>query len=159
MIKKISDIFKKHSELILYIIFGVLTTLVNLVSFSIFTLIIGDKLYLLNNAIAWIISVIFAYFTNKLFVFNSKSFAAKVLFKEFTEFLIARIFSFLVEEFGMWFFIDILGFNNFSINIIGFNINGQLITKILLSVIVVIMNYFFSKFFIFAKKQNNDKIS
>lgn len=149
----IKELFKKYKELIMYVVFGALTTLVNFIAFWLFSHILGEKLYLVNNAIAWIISVIFAYITNKLFVFESKSFAAKILFKEFSEFLVARVFSFLIEEAGMWLFVDVLNFNEYSLNIFGFEITGQIIAKLILAVIVVIMNYFFSKFIIFAKKK------
>ena len=70
MIKKL---FIKYKELITYVIFGVLTTLVNFFAFWLFTKILGEELYLINNAIAWVMGVIFAYITNKLFVFESKS--------------------------------------------------------------------------------------
>ena len=73
--------------------------------------------------------------------------------KEFAEFVGARVFSFGVEEAGMWLFVDIIGFDEKSINVFGFVITGVWIAKILLSVIVVIMNYFFSKFIIFKKKK------
>lgn len=149
MIKKI---FLKYKEVLLYVLFGVLTTLVNFIAFGAFSYILGDNFYLISNAIAWIISVVFAYITNKLFVFNSKSLAPKILLKEFSQFLVVRIFSFVIEEFGMWLFIDILGFDTYSFEKFGFKITGQIITKILLAVIVIIINYFFSKFLIFRKK-------
>lgn len=150
MIKKI---IKKYKEIILYVIFGVLTTAVNFVSFWLLSKALGEKFYLLNNAIAWIISVIFAYITNKLFVFDSKSRNIKIVFKEVLEFFLARLFSFAVEEGGFWLFIEIMNFDKHSIILLGFNISGQLIAKVLLAVIVVIMNYFFSKFLIFSNKK------
>ncbi len=153
MMKTINKLFNKYKEVILYVVFGVLTTLVNFIAFWLFTKICGEKLYLLNNAIAWIISVIFAYITNKLFVFESKSFNFKVLMKEISSFVVARLFSFGVEEVGIWLFVDILNFGERSVTIFDFTITGQMVAKILLAVIVVIMNYFFSKFIIFAKKK------
>lgn len=150
--KKIIELANKYKELILYVIFGGLTTLVNFVSFWICGKLLGEELYLVSNAVAWFVSVIFAYFTNKLFVFESKSFAPKVLLKEITVFFTARVFSFGVEEGGMWVFIDLLNFGEFSFEFFGFEIGGQLIAKLLLAVIVVIMNYFVSKFVAFSKK-------
>lgn len=152
MMKMIKDMLKKHKELLMYIFFGVLTTVVNFIAFGAFNNILGKNFYLVSNAIAWIISVVFAYMTNKLFVFHSNSFAPKTLFKELIEFFVARIFSFIIEEFGMWLFIDVFDFDVYSIKIIGFVITGQFIVKLSLAIIVVIMNYFFSKFIIFAKK-------
>lgn len=150
--KMIKKLFIKYKELITYVIFGVLTTLVNFFAFWLFTKIFGEELYLINNAIAWVVGVIFAYITNKLFVFESKSWNLKVITKEITGFLGARIFSFLVEEGGMFLFITVLGLGEKSLTILSFTITGQFIVKILLAVIVVIINYVFSKFIIFRKK-------
>ena len=152
---KIKDLYQKHKEVIVYVIFGALTTFVNLAAFYILELLFGNNTtsYLYNNAVAWIIAVIFAYVTNKLFVFNSKSWEFKVILKEILEFLGARIFSFAVEEAGLWLFVDILSFGNLSFNLLGFDITGGLIAKIVLAVIVVILNYFFSKFIIFKSKK------
>ena len=153
MIKKL---FVKYKELITYVIFGVLTTLVNFFAFWLFTKILGEELYLINNAIAWVVGVIFAYITNKLFVFESKSWDLKVVTKEITGFLGARIFSFLVEEGGMFLFITVLGLGEKSLTILNLTITGQFIVKILLAVIVVVMNYVFSKFFIFKSSENRN---
>ena len=145
--KIIKKLFIKYKELITYVIFGVLTTLVNFFAFWLFTKILGEELYLINNAIAWVVGVIFAYITNKLFVFESKSWDLKVITKEITGFLGARIFSFLVEEGGMFLFITVLGLGEKSLTILNLTITGQFIVKILLAVIVVVLNYVFSKFF------------
>ena len=152
--KMIKKLFIKYKELITYVIFGVLTTLVNFFAFWLFTKILGEELYLINNAIAWVVGVIFAYITNKLFVFESKSWDLKVVTKEITGFLGARIFSFLVEEGGMFLFITVLGLGEKFLTILNLTITGQFIVKILLAVIVVVMNYVFSKFFIFKSSEN-----
>lgn len=150
---KIKELFIKYKEVIVYVVFGVLTTVVNFVVFWIFSKILGDDLYLVNNAVAWVISVIFAYVTNKLWVFDSKSWALKIVAKEVVEFVAARLFSFGVEEGGLLLFVNVLGFDEYSVTLFGFEITGQLIAKVILAVIVVILNYFFSKFVIFAKKK------
>ncbi len=151
--KMISKLFKKYKELITYVIFGVLTTLVNFVSFKLFNVILGEEHYLISNVIAWFISVIFAYVTNKLFVFESRSWKMKIVGKEIVSFFAARVFSFAIEEFGLWVLVDLLGFDSYSINIFGIGIGGKMIAKIVLAVIVVILNYFFSKLVIFKKKE------
>lgn len=152
---KIKELYQKYKEVIVYIIFGALTTFVNLAVFYVLELLFGNETtsYLYNNAIAWIAAVIFAYVTNKLFVFNSRSWKMSVIYKEILEFLGARIFSFAIEEAGLWLFVDILSFGKLSFNLLGFNITGGLIAKIVLAVIVVILNYFFSKFIIFKSKK------
>lgn len=145
-------LIEKYKELILYVIFGGLTTLVNFASFKIFNMILGEEYYLISNVIAWFISVIFAYVTNKLFVFESRSWKAKIISKEIFSFFTARIFSFAVEEFGLYALVDLLGFDKYSIDIFGFVLGGKMISKIILAVIVVILNYFFSKLVVFRKK-------
>lgn len=120
----------------MYLIFGVLTTLVNIVSFYIM-----DKcninLYV-NNTIAWILSVLFAYITNKLFVFESKSLEPKVVIKEGLSFLSFRLISYFMDMLCIFIMVDI-----FSIN--------KMISKIVGNVIVIVANYIFSKLFIFRK--------
>ena len=155
--KNIKKLFIKYKEPVMYIIFGVLTTLVNFMAFWLFTKIFGEQLYLVNNAIAWVAGVVFAYITNKLFVFESKSWSAKVLSKEIPEFLGARIFSFLVEEGGMLLFISVLGLGEKNLTLLNFTVTGQFIVKILLAVIVVVLNYVFSKFIIFKSKGSEIK--
>ncbi|MBR2024889.1 MAG: GtrA family protein [Clostridia bacterium] len=153
--KKIKNLIIKYKELLLYLIFGVLTTVVSIVSFWLFGLFIPDKLYLITNVISWIISVTFAFITNKLFVFESKKWGKAELSSEIPKFLGARVFSLVIEELGLILFIDLLNFNEFSKVIFGFNITGELIAKTIMSVIVIILNYFFSKFLIFTKNKKN----
>lgn len=157
MMKTIKTLFIKYKELIMYVIFGVLTTLVNFGAFWIFTKIFGEDSYLINNAIAWVVGVVFAYITNKLFVFDSKSWNLKLVTREVVEFFGARVLSFLIEEGGMLLFISILGFGEKSLELLGFTITGQFIVKILLAVIVVVLNYIFSKFFIFRKQETGTR--
>ncbi|MBQ7117976.1 MAG: GtrA family protein [Clostridia bacterium] len=149
--KKIFELIDKYKELILYIVFGGLTTAVNFVAFWICGKLLGEDLYYVSNAIAWFVSVVFAYITNKLFVFEAKSFTPKVLFKEISVFFSARVFSFFVEEGGLVLLVWVLNFGEYSMNVLGFEINGQLIAKALLAVIVVLINYFVSKFAVFTK--------
>ena len=78
---KIKRLFNKYKEIITYVIFGVLTTVVNFAAFWILSRVLGERLYLLNNAIAWVVSVAFAYVTNKLWVFESKSWAVRIAFQ------------------------------------------------------------------------------
>lgn len=149
----IKRLFNKYRELISYIFFGVLTTVVSLVSFRIFDVILGEKLYLLTNVISWVFAVIFAYITNKLWVFESKSWKASVVIKELIGFFGARILSLVIEEVGLWIMVDLLSMGDISINIFSFNINGNFIAKLIMQVVVVILNYIFSKLVIFKKSK------
>ena len=158
--EKIKQILKKliNRETVTYLIFGVLTTVVN---FGVFKLVdmtfekaFAADLTLLTNFIAWIVSVVFAFITNKLFVFESKSWKANVIAKEIPSFIGARVFSLGVEELGLFIFITWLGFDSFVLEILpGFALGGKMLVKIALAVIVVVMNYVFSKFIIFKNKE------
>lgn len=129
-----------NPETISYLFFGVLTTLVNYVSYFI----LSSQLkidYKISTVISWILAVLFAYITNKMWVFKSTSFNSEILFKEITAFLSARIVSGIFEFIWMIFTVEILKMND-------------LIAKLLANVFVVIMNYFFSKMFIFKKNKH-----
>ena len=149
----IKNLIIKYKELIIYGVFGVGTTLVNFLTYKLFNVLLGVEYYLVSNVIAWFVSVIFAYVTNKLFVFESKSWKLKVVAKEVPSFFAARVFSFLVEEAGLFLLVDALGMKNFGMELSGFAISGNMISKVLLAVIVVVLNYFFSKFVVFRKKK------
>lgn len=145
-------LINKYKELILYVIFGGVTTLVNLITLKAFNMILGDKRYLVSNVIAWLVSVIFAYVTNKLFVFESKSWKMNVVGKEVFSFFSARVFSLLIEEAGLYLLVDLANLGDKTVNVFGVVIGGIMISKIILAVVVVILNYVFSKLVIFKKK-------
>ena len=139
-----------NRETITYLTFGVLTTAVNYAVFAVFFYFLGKESALISNLFAFVIAVIFAYITNKLFVFQSKSWHPSVLKNEIPAFVAARLLSFGIEELGILLAADV-----FAINKTDFlGINGMLYVKLALSVVVIIMNYFFSKFIIFKPKQN-----
>lgn len=133
MFHKISQLYQKHKEVILYLIFGGLTTVVNwVVFFPLFYYTPLSSYGTVCNAIAWVAAVIFAFLTNKPFVFESHDWSWKVLFPELTGFVGCRIFSFLLESVFILVTIDYLHWNGITM-------------KILISVIVVIVNYIGSK--------------
>jgi len=150
-VKKIISFFK--SEIGLYLFFGILTTLVNIICFQVFGLIFGKSAYLLSNALSWVIAVAFAYVTNKIWVFKSKSWSIDVIKTEMPAFLSARVFSLILEEIGLWLMIDILKFEKFSFEFLSVLITGSLIAKLIMQFIVVLSNYIFSKFLIFRNKK------
>lgn len=143
MIKKIKELYVKYKEIINYLIFGVLTTLVNLITkyILLFTILNPTNGFQLQIAIiiSWIVAVIFAYFTNRRFVFESKN---ENKLKEFISFVVARIATLLLEMFIMWFFVTLLKLNS-DLYVIIFTLVAQ--------VAVVIGNYIFSKLFVFKK--------
>ena len=119
-------------ELILYLIFGILTTIVNIVVYLIFAKFLNID-YIISNIFAWFFSVLFAYVTNRIWVFERKT---NNIIKEATLFYGGRVFSGVLDTGFMYLFIDILFINDF-------------ISKIIIQVIVVIVNYVFSKFIVF----------
>ena len=150
---KIKELAHKYKELITYGFFGVLTTLVNLAVFRLCSIAVGDEYYLISNIIAWISAVIFAFITNKLWVFESKSLAPKIFFKELLSFFAARTLSFIIEEAGLFVFVDIFNFSEISLKILSLEVSGEMISKLILAVVVVVFNYFFSKMIIFKRKK------
>ncbi len=149
--RKIISLLK--GEIGLYLFFGILTTLVNIICFQVFGLIFGKNAYLLSNAVSWVIAVAFAYVTNKIWVFKSKSWSVDVIKTEMPAFLSARVFSLILEEIGLWLMIDIFKFEKFSFEFLSVLITGSLIAKLIMQVIVVLSNYIFSKFLIFKDKK------
>ena len=142
-----------NKETVTYVFFGGLTTLVNLVVFKVFDLFFGGKWYLLTNTIAWIAAVAFAFVTNKLFVFESKKWTFGVLKKEIPGFLSARIGSYFVEQGGLWCFVELLHFDEKVFDFKLLQLSGKIVAKLIIGVIVVVLNYLFSKFVIFKKKE------
>ncbi len=149
----IKKLIIKYKELIVYAVFGVGTTLVDFAVYELFNLALGADFYLLSNIVGWFVSVIFAFVTNKLFVFESKSWKPRLLVREALPFFGARVFSLLIAEAGLFLLVDICGMKEFSLEVMSFNISGETAAKALLSVIVVVLNYFFSKFVVFKKKK------
>lgn len=141
-----------NKETVLYLFFGGFTTLVNYLCFYLFYRTAGLS-SLWSNFIAFAAAVIFAYLVNKLFVFESKSWSLQILLPEMGQFLAARIFSFLLEEAGLWVADDLLKLGRFTLlRLGGFSMDGILLTKLALAVVVVVLNYVFCKLLIFKKK-------
>lgn len=128
-------LYFKYEEAIIYLVFGVLTTLVNIVVFYVLDTVLGVQ-YLVANAAAIVLSILFAFFTNKKYVFKSKSENFQSWFKEFMLFCGFRAVSGVFDMLSMWILVD---FITLDTNI----------AKIATQFIVVVLNYFFSKFFIF----------
>lgn len=143
MFNSILALYKKYKEIINYLIFGGLTTVVNLLVkyallFTIFDASNSIQLQI-SIVISWIIAVLFAYFTNRKYVFESKN---QNKLKEFINFVVARISTLLLEMLIMWFFVTLLKLNS-DLYVIIFTIISQ--------VAVIVGNYVFSKLFVFKK--------
>lgn len=130
-------LFFKYKELILYVFFGGLTTLVNFVSYAL----LANALHvdpMISNAVAWFLSVLFAYITNKIYVFESKEMRLPFLLREMGAFFACRLAS-GVMDMGMMY-----------VMLYWFHWN-DLVSKIIANVFVIIVNYVFSKLWIFKK--------
>ncbi|HIT19895.1 MAG TPA: GtrA family protein [Candidatus Fimivivens faecavium] len=139
--KKLLDFYIKYREIFAYLVFGVLTTAVNIAGYAALTRIWRME-EMAATAAAWAISVAFAYFTNKLFVFESKSFAPGVILKEAASFALCRLFSGAVDLGIMWLFVIRLSY-------------PDMVIKIGSNIIVIVMNYVLSKFLIFRRKPDD----
>ncbi len=139
MIKKLLDLYKKYKELINYLIFGVLTTLISLVTYylCVFTFLNPNKPLELQiaNVLSWVAGVVFAYFTNRIFVFESKN---PNKLKELIQFTTSRLITLLLDMIIMWLGVSILKYND-------------KIIKLISQVVVIVGNYIFSKLFVFKK--------
>lgn len=135
--EKIRALCKQYWEIISYLIFGVLTTIVNYVVYLIAAQFFHTAT--IPTAIAWVFAVVFAYVTNRKYVFHSKASGAAALIREMLSFFGARLLSGLLDVAFMWVFADKLGFND-------------KIMKLVSNVFVVIFNYVASKLVIFRKK-------
>lgn len=134
------------SELFLYLFIGFLTTVVNIAAFALLKKAFNassdsNANWKIAEVLAFIIAVIFAFITNKLLVFKSADMSLKVIGKEFSTFVTARIITELINFIIMWYMID-----NKKCN--------EMFTKILASVVVIVLNYIFSKFIVFKKSSN-----
>jgi putative flippase GtrA len=137
--EKLNKLYVKYKEIIYYLFFGGCTTIVNFISYYVPARVFGIE-EIVSNIIAWIISVLFAYTTNKIFVFESKTTTVQDLLKEMFSFIFARFFTGALFDVGL-----------FALMLKVFHIN-DIITKITTQVIVVILNYICSKLIIFKKK-------
>lgn len=139
-------------EVVKYLVFGVMTTVVNFIVYFAVTAVLGGDMYLVANVVAWVAAVAFAYVTNKLWVFESRSWKKDVLLKELGAFVSARLFSLGVEELGLFVAIDLMRFDNWALDIAGFSIGGDMLAKLFMQFLVIVLNYIFSKLVIFKKK-------
>ncbi len=143
--ESLKNLLKKllNRETMLYLLFGVLTTVVNIGVCGLLGDYLNWNIYAANT-IAWILAVLFAFITNKLFVFNSRSTNRRVLLKESVLFLVARLISLGADMLIIWLLATLCGLNLW-------------VVKIISNLVVIILNYIFSKGFIFHHKPQTTK--
>lgn len=129
-------LYQKYKQIINYLIAGVLTTIISILSYELFKNVFHIH-YLISNVLSWIVAVIFAYYINRIFVFNSKT-KNKEKLKEFINFIACRIATLVIETIVMYLMVDIIKLNSD-------------IAKIIAQFITIVLNYIFSKFLTFKK--------
>lgn len=146
--KKIWDLYKKYQEVIDYLFWGGVAFLLYMFIIWIFIDKLGWKetvATLVDNVIV----IIFAFFTNKLFVFRTKSKSMKAFFREMVSFFAARVFTLVLSEVMIWLGCDVLGFNKESYHL-SF-VSDAMIVQLITQFVVIVANYVFSKLWIFRK--------
>ena len=138
MLHNILLLIKRYREQLLYLIFGVLTVAVDQASFMILLRLLPKTTSTIPTVIAWIIAVNFAYVVNHKWVFQMQSKGIRKLFREAISFYLARIFSLLLAVIIMWLLVDLLHYSAYII-------------KLAFNVLVVVINYLSSKFWVFRR--------
>ena len=134
----IAEFFKKHKSFVAYAFFGACTTLVNLLCYRSFYFVLGIP-NVASTALAWLFAVLFAFVTNKLWVFNSKSWGFAVVIPELVKFFICRIATGILDVGIMWLAVDKMQWNAMA-------------WKFISNIIVIVLNYVASKMIIFIKR-------
>lgn len=140
LINKIKNIYLNYKEGILYLICGVIATILNIAVFGILTYSF-NIVYDISNIIAIIVAILFQYVSNKFIVFESKKNTTKENIKEFFTFISCRLVTMIMDQLLMK-----LGIEVFKIN--------EMVMKIIVNIIIIIVNYVFSKLIVFKKKNN-----
>lgn len=139
MSEKIIQLLTKYKSFIMYVVFGILTTFVNVITYYIFAHIFSFGT-VSSSVVAWFVAVSFAYITNRKWVFESKSNAALEIFGEILKFFSCRLATGAVDWAIMYIFVDLLLFND-------------LIIKIIANIVVIVLNYVASLFVVFNSKK------
>ena len=156
--KRICALYKKYKEIIRYLFWGVMTTVVSWLTYALFALLFGgltaevhvfglsvSAAVLLANALSWLCAVLFAYVTNKLWVFESKSWEMRVVWPELAKFFSSRAATGVLELVGVP-LLTAVGLNQPILGVEG------MLAKVIVTVVVVILNYVLSKLFVFKKQ-------
>ncbi len=128
----------KYVPMLSYLFFGVVTTIINIASYALFTKVFKID-YMVSSVISWILAVTVAYITNKLFVFENNAKSKQGIFKEVIRFFLVRVFSLVLELIIMYIGVSLIHIDD-------------MIMKIVTQVIVIVTNYFMSKYVVFTKK-------
>ena len=129
--------YKKYKEIVLYLFFGVLTMAVSIISYARCNMVIKMDA-LVANIISWILAVLFAFYTNRIWVFSVKTNSKKDLIVQMISFCSGRIVTLIIEETILFVFIKCLHYDSMGV-------------KIMAQIVVVVLNYIISKLWVFHK--------
>ncbi|TMT01111.1 GtrA family protein [Apilactobacillus kunkeei] len=135
------NLWNKYKQVIAYLFWGVLTTVIDIVVALVLYRLLPNMDVFWNTLIAWIASVLFAFFTNRKWVFQSQATTAKEYITEMISFFLGRLASLILEEIILIIGVSIISQNNFDL------------LKIFGQIIVIIFNYFWSKFVVFVNRK------
>jgi len=145
-LKELWAFYKKHREGIDYLFWGGVAFLLSMFLFWLF----ASKWNwpsVFANTVNWVICVIFTFITNKLLVFRSKTLSPKALAKEFVSFVLARLFTLILEDIIIWIGCDVMGYDEGL---------GQMVVKLIGQFVVIVTNYVLSKLWIFKKPKKSE---
>ena len=172
MIEKIKKLYEKHKEIILYLVFGVITTIASLAAcfvtlkFGVLVPFLRDEagaptelLDVIGSTTQWIVGVLVAFFTNKKWVFTDSEKGRGATLRQLITFSGARVGTYFIEvviNLGVIALFDMTSYVPPVLNLIVFSValTSRLWAKVISSVVVVISNYFISKLIVFRKKEN-----
>lgn len=146
MIKKLIELYKKYREGIDYLFWGGVAFLLSMFLFWLFAAKFGWN-EVFANTVNWVICVIFTFFTNKLFVFRSKTDSTRAFLKEFASFVSARLFTLILEDIIIWIGCTLMGYDSGI---------PQMAVKFIGQFVVIVTNYVLSKLWIFRKPGSKD---
>lgn len=132
-------VYKKYKEILLYLFFGGCAFVISIGSYAIANVGCGVN-ELIANIISWILAVLFAFFTNRVWVFHSATNSERDFVKQFFSFVGGRILTLVIEEAMIFIFITVLGFNSMMI-------------KVIAQIVVIVLNYIISKFLVFKNRE------
>lgn len=144
MLDKLKSLIGKYQETIKYVIFGSLTTLVDFAAFFLLNDILKIPSKDLSQFLSQFIAMVFAFFANKILVFNERTRKPLTVLKMFIEFASFRFITIMLNNGFFFIFCTKLGYNEYLVKLIG-------------SIVVVVLNYIFSKLVVFAKKEKHGK--
>ena len=132
--------YKKNKEILLYLFFGGLTFIVSIATYAIFNVSMGIN-ELIANVMSWVLAVLFAFATNRVWVFQAPTHTITEFLRQMLSFFGGRVVTLVIEEIILLIFITWLGFNS-------------MVVKVIAQVIVIVLNYVISKFFVFSEKKS-----